>query len=188
MHGAGAAACETVNVLPATLIVPLRAAPVLAATLNDTVPLPVPELPPDTVTHAAFEPAVHAHVAADAVTATDPDPPDSDTDWSAGAMENVQAGGGAAACDTVNVLPPTDMVPLRAPPALAATENETVPFPEPELLPAVVIQDAFDVAVQAQVETDAVIAIEPEPPASEMVWSEGAIVNVHGGGTGGAAA
>ena len=97
VHGAGAAACDTVNVLPATVIVPLRAPPELAATLNDTVPLPVPELPPDTVTHEAFDAAVHPHVAADAVTATEPEPPASGTDWSAGAIEKVQVAAGAAA-------------------------------------------------------------------------------------------
>ena len=78
--GAGAAACVTVNVLPAAVIVPLRAAPVLAATLNATVPLPPPDPPLAIVIHAAFEAAVHAHVPADAVTAIEPLPPPSPID------------------------------------------------------------------------------------------------------------
>ena len=48
VHGGGggaAAACDTVNVLPAAVIVPLRAAPEFAATVKDTLPLPAPELP-----------------------------------------------------------------------------------------------------------------------------------------------
>lgn len=77
--GAGGAACETVNVFPAAVIVPVRAAPVFAATLNATVPLPVPDAPLEIVIHPAFDAAVHAHVAAEAVTAKDPDPPASPT-------------------------------------------------------------------------------------------------------------
>jgi len=57
----------------------VRAAPELAATANDTVPLPVPDPPLVTVIHDAFDAALHAQVAADAVTAIDPDAPPSDT-------------------------------------------------------------------------------------------------------------
>lgn len=186
VHGVATAACDTVNVLPATVIVPLRALPEFAATLNDTLPLPVPELPPDREIHAAFDAAVHPHVLDDAVTATEPDPPASDIDWSAGAMENVQVAGGAAAWETLKVFPATEMVPLRAAPAFAATENDTLPLPDPELPFVTVIHDAFDAAVHAHVVVDAVTAIDPVPPPSETDWSDGAIDNVHG--TGAAAA
>jgi hypothetical protein len=86
--------------------VPERAAPVFAATVKLTVPLPVPEAPPVTVNHPSFAPAVHVQVPADAVTATDPEPPASPMFWPVGAMVIVHGGGGGgggAACDTVKV-------------------------------------------------------------------------------------
>ena len=85
-----------VNVFPAAVMVPVRAAPVLAETLNATEPLPVPDAPLEIEIHAALDAAVHAHVAADAVTANDPEPTASDTLCSVGAIENVHAGGAAA--------------------------------------------------------------------------------------------
>ena len=69
----------------------------------------------------------------------------------------------------MNVLPAADNVALRAPPVLAATENETLPLPDPELPLPIVIHDAFDAAVQEHVVAEAVTAIEPEPPVSETV-------------------
>jgi hypothetical protein len=47
--------------------------------VNDTLPLPVPELPPEIVIHEAFDAAVQAHAPADALTANDPEPPVSAT-------------------------------------------------------------------------------------------------------------
>lgn len=104
--------------MPATVNVPERPAPVLAATENETVPSPLSEAPRVTVIHVTFEAAVHAQLPPEAVTAIDPVPPASDIDWLVGEMLNVQ-GGGAAACDTVNVLPATVIVAVRADPALA---------------------------------------------------------------------
>src|SRR4051794_26814644 len=100
VHGGAGAACETVNAWPPMVSVPDRAAPVFAATVNATVPLPVPDAPPVTVSQPTFAPAVHAQVGADAVTVTDPEPPPSATLWPVGAIENVHVGAGAA-CDTV---------------------------------------------------------------------------------------
>ena len=74
--------------------VPLRAVPVLAATLNATVPLPVPDAPLVTVSQGTLAAAVHAHDAAEAVTVVDPVPPVSDTDCAVGAIVNVHGGGG----------------------------------------------------------------------------------------------
>jgi hypothetical protein len=81
------------------------AAPVLGATVKLTVPLPVPEAPPVTVNHPSFALAVHVQVPADAVTATDPEPPASPMFWPVGAIVIVHGGGGGggAACDTVKV-------------------------------------------------------------------------------------
>jgi hypothetical protein len=73
--GDAAASCVTVNVRAATLSVPLRAAPVLAATLKVTVPLPLFVAPDVIVAHDTLLVADHAHPAA-ATTATGvPAPP-----------------------------------------------------------------------------------------------------------------
>jgi hypothetical protein len=66
--------CVTVNVCPAIVSVPVRAAPELAATVKLTVPLPVPEPPDVTVIQLTFATAVHAQPVP-AVTALEPDPP-----------------------------------------------------------------------------------------------------------------
>jgi hypothetical protein len=68
-----------VNVCPATINVPVRAAPVFAAAVNAVAPDPVPEAPDVIVIQGVVVLAVQAHVGADAVTATDPDPPVSGT-------------------------------------------------------------------------------------------------------------
>jgi hypothetical protein len=64
----------TLNVAPAIVRVPERAMPVLAATLNDTGPGPVPVSPPVTDIHAALLAAVQAQPAP-AVTVLLPVPP-----------------------------------------------------------------------------------------------------------------
>jgi hypothetical protein len=120
--GGGGAVCETVKVFPAATIVPVRALLVVfAATLNETLPLPVPEAPAVTLIHGALVVAVHAHVAADAVTAMVPVPPASAKFWLDGEIENVHAGGGAAVWLIVNALPATVIVALLAAPEFAAT-------------------------------------------------------------------
>jgi uncharacterized membrane protein YgcG len=53
------AACVTVNARPAIVSVPVRAAPLLAATLNVTDPLPVPVAPAVTVIHDTLVVALH---------------------------------------------------------------------------------------------------------------------------------
>ena len=79
VYGVGGAACDTVNVCPAIVSVPVRAAALFTATANATVPLPVPDAAPVSVSQGAFAVAVHAHVLAEAVTATEPAPPVSAT-------------------------------------------------------------------------------------------------------------
>ena len=71
---AASPSCVTVNVCPATVMVPLRPVPRFGSTANATDPLPVPDAPEVTVIHAALEAAVHGHVPP-VVTATDPVPP-----------------------------------------------------------------------------------------------------------------
>jgi hypothetical protein len=159
-----------VNVCPAIVSVPLRAAPVFDAALNETEPLPVPLAPPVTAIQAALDAAVHAQLAP-AVTATVPLPPVESTFWLDGEIEKLHAGGGGggggggepAACDTVSVWPAIVSVPLRASAVFAATVNVTVPFPLPDAPPVIEIHDAFDAAVHAQ-PLPAVTATDPLPP------------------------
>jgi hypothetical protein len=61
-------------VVPPTVSVPLRAAPVFAATVKATVPLPLPVAPDEIVMKVALLVAVQAQPAG-AVTGTDPVPP-----------------------------------------------------------------------------------------------------------------
>jgi hypothetical protein len=70
----------TVNVWPAMVIVSVRAAPVFAATVKLTDPVPIPVAPAVIVIHdGALLTAVHAHPAG-AETLTNPVPPTSDTE------------------------------------------------------------------------------------------------------------
>jgi hypothetical protein len=117
------------------------------------------------VSHGSLAVAVQAHVGPDAVTATVPAPPSTDTRCSLGEIEKVQAAGGAA-CVTVNVCPPIVKVPVRTAPVLAAALNPTVPFPVPDAPLVSVSQPAFAVAVQVHVDAEAVTVTEPEPPVS----------------------
>lgn len=88
MHGGGndgAPDCVTVNVWPATVRVPVLAAPVLAATLKLTMPLPDPVRLPSTVIQVAFDAALQVQPAA-VVTFVDPLPPVESTLWLLGEM------------------------------------------------------------------------------------------------------
>ena len=107
----GAPACVTVKVLPPTVKVPVReVVTLLALTLYPTLPLPLPLAPDVTVIQEALLVAVHEHpvpavtftvpvAAADVVKLAD-----------VGRIVKEQ---GAPGCVTVNVLPPTVIVPLR---------------------------------------------------------------------------
>ncbi len=105
--------CVTVNVCPPIVMVPVRPvdgsppdAPVFGATENVTVPVPVPDAPPVTVIHEAFDTAVHVQVAP-VVTLTLPVPPLFGNAWLVGVRAYVHGagGGGADAADwaTANV-------------------------------------------------------------------------------------
>jgi hypothetical protein len=78
----------TVNVRPAIVIVPVRAAPEFAATLKPTVPLPDPFAPLVTVIQVAPLAAVHGQPAV-AVTVTEPVPPPAATVWLVGEIVGV---------------------------------------------------------------------------------------------------
>ena len=117
-----AAAWLMVTLTPATTSVPERGlAAALAATTKRRRPDPVPPAEPWIAIQATAGCAVHAHVSADAVTATSLAPPWPANDVVAGAMVNVQGavgGGPAAACVTVTTMPATITVPARALPVV----------------------------------------------------------------------
>jgi len=66
----------TVNVWPAIVSVPVRALPVFAATLNETLPSPVPLAPEVIVSHAALLVAVQLQPLVVDTATGDPPPPD----------------------------------------------------------------------------------------------------------------
>jgi len=149
------------------------------------VPLPAPVAPLVSVSHGAFDVAVHAHVPADAVTVAVPDPPTSPTSCVVGEIENVHGAGGgvAAAWVTVNVFPAAAIVALRAVVVVfAATVNPTFPSPLPEFGPLRLIHGAVVVAVHEQLFADALMAIVPGPPASAKFCDVGEIEKEHAGG------
>ena len=74
---------------------------------------------------------------------------------------------------TVTVLPAIVSVALReVVEVLAATEKATVPFPEPELPPVTVIQEALLTALQEQL----VSVVTPTDPVPLVAASESAAV------------
>jgi hypothetical protein len=60
--------CVTVNVCPPAVIVPVLRGPVLAVTVNWTVPLPVPDAPLVIVIHESFAVAVQVQALLEGVT------------------------------------------------------------------------------------------------------------------------
>ena len=86
-------------VAPAIAMVPLRAGPVLAATENATVPLPVPLAPLVIEIHDVVDVAVHAHPAALVTVTGVAAPPAAGTDWLAELIVETHA----PTCVTVNV-------------------------------------------------------------------------------------
>ena len=170
---------------------PLRASAVFAAIDSATAPLPVPLAPLLIITHPALLAAVHPHVDADAVTATDALPPPAATLWLDGEIENVHGGGGgggAPACVTVTPTPAMVSEPLRSPPLFAAAVNAVDPAPVPDAPPVMVIHGAPLDAVHVQVDDEGEIAKLPLPPPVATACVEGDTLNVHGGGGGGGGA
>ena len=84
-------ACVTVNVWPATVSVPVRRGPVLAATVKFTAPLPVPVAGVTPVIQGALLAAVHEHPDVAATAIAVPAPPAAATDWDVGLMEYAHA-------------------------------------------------------------------------------------------------
>jgi len=124
--------------------------------------------------------ADHAQELALAASVTDNAPPGPTTLAADGASVNVH-GGGAAACDTVYVCPPTVTVAVRAAPVLTATVTATLPVPVP-LAGATVAHAAVLDAVQPHVVALAVTGTLNVPPGAATLPVDDASVNVHGGG------
>lgn len=140
--------CVTVTVCPATVNVPVRDGPVVAATSNCTLPFDDPDVDPWMAIQGAVVDAVHVHPLP-AVTVTVPDPPFAPNACEVGTTTNAQAGGGGAGgvgpvgggvgggaepvpgWVTVNTCPAMTSVPVRAATAAGATENVTDPDPVP---------------------------------------------------------
>ena len=173
----------TLNVCVAIVTMPVRAAPVFAATLKPTTPLPVPAAPDVTVSHTALLTAVHAHAAV-VVTFTVPVFAVEGTFCAVGAIAYVHAAGGGAApaaCDTENVRFAIEIAPVRAAPVFAATANVTTPFPRPVGPDVTVIHGASVATVQSQVLCDCT-EMDPGPPAAGTFWPVGEIVVLQFGG------
>jgi hypothetical protein len=124
--------------------------------------------------------AVQLHPAA-AVTVTQLLPPVLPIDWLVGLMLELHEED-VPSWLTVNVCPPTVMVPARGVEVVfAATVNVTVPLPDPLAPPVTLIQLALLVAVQAHADP-AAIEIEPLPPdagtdceAGEMAYEHATV-------------
>jgi hypothetical protein len=165
-------ACVTVNVLPATVSVPMRWTPLgFAETLKLVVPPPLP-LAPDVIVSQPLLllVAVQVHPAR-AVTDVDPVPPVAAiVGLLGGEIVNVQA---AAACVTVNVRFATVNVPVRwVPIGLELALKLVVPSPDPLAPDVMVSHPALLVAVQVQpvgMSTD----VDPVPPVAETFWLVG---------------
>ena len=168
----------TVNVAPATVSVPVRLAAVLAATLNETDPLPAPVAPLVTVINVLLLTAVHGQPGV-AVTVVVPVPPDVVNDWLDGDVEPLHVAP-AASWVMVNVAPAIVREPVRSLPELfAPTLNDTGPLPVPDAPLITVIHGALLTAVQAH-QSAAVTVLLPPPPADVKDWVVGEIVGAHG--------
>lgn len=95
--GAVAAACDTVYVRLLIAIVPVRAAPVLAATTNVTMPSPAPVAPDVSVIQGTLLAADQVQLPATRTLIGVPGPPDAPMFSPVGEMLASQDGGGAAA-------------------------------------------------------------------------------------------
>jgi len=129
--------CDTVTVCPAIVSVPVRAAPLFAATENVTVPLPLRLESLVTVIHGALLTAVHVQPDVVVTVTGSPFPPALPMVSLKGAMAYMHP-----ACVTVTVCTTTVRVPLRAGPVLfGAMLYEKVPSPVPLLPLTTMIHD-----------------------------------------------
>ena len=143
-----------------TLIVPVRAAPVSGATVKAIVPLPLPEVGPVNVIHAALLPALQGHPPSASIRA-EPLPPADEKGCDRGPTEMLHP----APCEIVTDCPATSTVPVRDGPDVASTTSRTVPGPVPDAPCGTVIHGTLLIAVQGHA-LPVVTAIVVEPPAA----------------------
>ena len=163
-------ACATLNVRAPTVMVAVRASvSKLRSTAKETVPSPVPGLPPVTWSQGALLAAVHAQWPA-AMTEKLPAAGSLSYDAVPGAMSSVQ-GWSPSSC-TVTACPPIVSVPVRAVSvALAPTATFTTPLPVPDAPLVIDIQPRSDTAVHEQWLAAATVTA-PVPPAAPNVSPE----------------
>jgi len=158
----------TLNTVPAIVSDPIRLhVVVFGSTLNATVPFPDPDPPLVTVIHALLLAAVHGQPAV-AVTVLLPLAPDATNVWLVGDTTGEHE---SPACVTVNVVPATDSVPLRAAPEFGATSNVADPLPDPAAPPVTLIQTLLLTAVHGQPEVIVTVVL-PLPPDEVNDWLE----------------
>lgn len=163
--------CVSVNVRPPIVRWPVRFGPSFAATLNVTLPLPLPPGPDVTVSHAASLVAVHGQPGL-VLTATVPD---------AAALPTVRVESSRLyehppVCVTVNAWLPIVSRPTRPKPGFGSAVKVTLPGPLP-VAPAVILNHGTSlVAIQPQ---PLVVATEigaDDPPLAGTVREVGSIV------------
>jgi hypothetical protein len=196
--GAAAAAWVTVKVLPAIVRVPVRAAPVLAAMVYATVPLPLPDVPEVIAIQAALDAAVHAQPPP-VESATTPFLPSAGATSPGAAKANVQGagpggggsgvgggggvgvgeGGGTASWRMVTTSEPTITVPVRSGPALAAIVSVIDAERVPDPLAVIVIHGAWLIAFHEQ-PVSVSTAIATLPPVDGTVALAGLTPNLQG--------
>lgn len=170
--GGVAAACVIVETCPATVTVPVRLAPVLAAIESATLPLPVPLAPAVMTIQETLDVAVQAQPLPAVTPSGVAVPPAATIDCAPGAKANEHAGGAgggapAAACETATSASATRTTVVRAAPAFAATWSTTVAVPLPPVIDAVT-QEAPAVVDHAQpAEVATTISNEPPPAAAD---------------------
>jgi hypothetical protein len=175
-------ACVTVNVRSPAVIVAVRLVTFrFLSTEYETLPLPVPGLPPVTLSHAALLVADHGQPSG-ALIAKLPDASSLSNDALLGEMSTAQ-GTRPWTC-TATDSPATVSVPVRtAPVGFEETVTLTVPAPLP-LAPLVMdIQPRSDVAVHVQW-LAALTVTELEPPDASNDRDDAESAYVHGPGVG----
>jgi hypothetical protein len=164
--------CDTVICVPATEIVPVRAAPLTGATLNATFPFPAPDVVPVRVIQGTSVVAFHPQLGPPE-TADDPVPPCAPNVWVSGSTEIEQplVWVIASACPAIST------EPEREAPLVGSTTIRTVPGPVPEAPSTTAAQGTVLAAVQGH-PTPAVTVTVVCPPAAPGEKLDGAIAKL----------
>jgi hypothetical protein len=165
--------CVTVKDCPATVTVPVRDGPSVAATVKLTAPLPDPPVVPIEIQLTLLA-AVHGQPAP-AVTAIVPAPPAAPAAKVAGAIVNAQPSDWV----TLKESPAIFRLPVRGGPDVGATVKATGADPLPLAPEVMVIQSASEAAVQVHSALEARTPTLPLPPAVANEAELSASENTH---------